>query len=77
MIVAPVEMGAGAYSGAGTIVRGDVPPGALAVSAGPQRVIEEWTIRKRAGTDSAIAAERALGASGSKGGPAPETSTDN
>ncbi|MDR0626798.1 MAG: bifunctional UDP-N-acetylglucosamine diphosphorylase/glucosamine-1-phosphate N-acetyltransferase GlmU [Bifidobacteriaceae bacterium] len=77
VIVAPVEMGAGAYSGAGTIVRGDVPPGALAVSAGPQRVIEEWTIRKRAGSDSAIAAERALREQGAKDTPTPETLTDN
>ncbi|MDR3360874.1 MAG: bifunctional UDP-N-acetylglucosamine diphosphorylase/glucosamine-1-phosphate N-acetyltransferase GlmU, partial [Bifidobacteriaceae bacterium] len=60
VIVAPVSMGAGAYSGAGTIVRGDVPPGALAVSAPPQRLIEGWTQRKRPGTDSALAAEAAL-----------------
>ncbi|MDR2567538.1 MAG: bifunctional UDP-N-acetylglucosamine diphosphorylase/glucosamine-1-phosphate N-acetyltransferase GlmU [Bifidobacteriaceae bacterium] len=60
VIVAPVEMGAGAYSGAGAVVRGDVPPGSLAVSAGPQRVIEGWTIRKRPGSVSAQAAERAL-----------------
>ncbi|MDR0366317.1 MAG: bifunctional UDP-N-acetylglucosamine diphosphorylase/glucosamine-1-phosphate N-acetyltransferase GlmU [Bifidobacteriaceae bacterium] len=60
VIVAPVEMGAGSYSGAGTVVRGDVPPGSLAVSAGPQRVIEGWTVRKRPGTDSAIAAQAAL-----------------
>ncbi|MDR1186654.1 MAG: bifunctional UDP-N-acetylglucosamine diphosphorylase/glucosamine-1-phosphate N-acetyltransferase GlmU, partial [Bifidobacteriaceae bacterium] len=49
VIVAPVELGAGAYSGAGAVVRGDVPPGSLAVSAGSQRVIEGWTIRKRPG----------------------------
>ncbi|MDR3107438.1 MAG: bifunctional UDP-N-acetylglucosamine diphosphorylase/glucosamine-1-phosphate N-acetyltransferase GlmU, partial [Bifidobacteriaceae bacterium] len=62
VIVAPVEMGAGAYSGAGAVVRGDVPPGALAVSAGPQRLIEGWTPRKRPGSDSALAAELALAA---------------
>ncbi|MDR0591859.1 MAG: bifunctional UDP-N-acetylglucosamine diphosphorylase/glucosamine-1-phosphate N-acetyltransferase GlmU [Bifidobacteriaceae bacterium] len=61
VIVAPVEMGAGAYSGAGAVVRGDVPPGSLAVSAGSQRVIDGWTLRKRPGSDSALAAERALG----------------
>ncbi|MDR1441624.1 MAG: bifunctional UDP-N-acetylglucosamine diphosphorylase/glucosamine-1-phosphate N-acetyltransferase GlmU [Bifidobacteriaceae bacterium] len=60
VVVAPVEMGAGSYSGAGTVVRGDVPPGSLAVSAGPQRVIEGWTLRKRPGSVSAAAAERAL-----------------
>ncbi|MDR2374010.1 MAG: bifunctional UDP-N-acetylglucosamine diphosphorylase/glucosamine-1-phosphate N-acetyltransferase GlmU [Bifidobacteriaceae bacterium] len=61
VIVAPVEMGAGAYSGAGAVVRGDVPPGALVVSGGDQRNIEGWTIRKRPGSASALAAERALG----------------
>jgi bifunctional UDP-N-acetylglucosamine pyrophosphorylase / glucosamine-1-phosphate N-acetyltransferase len=59
--VAPVEIGDGAATGAGTVVRRDVPPGALAVSMGPQRDIEEWTLRKRAGTPMAEAAERALG----------------
>ena len=48
--VAPVEIGDGAATGAGTVVRRDVPPGALAVRAGPQRDIEGWALRKRAGT---------------------------
>jgi bifunctional UDP-N-acetylglucosamine pyrophosphorylase / glucosamine-1-phosphate N-acetyltransferase len=59
--VAPVEVGDGAATGAGTVVRRDVPPGALAVSSGPQREIEGWTLRKRAGTPMAQAAEQALG----------------
>ncbi|MDQ4006997.1 MAG: bifunctional UDP-N-acetylglucosamine diphosphorylase/glucosamine-1-phosphate N-acetyltransferase GlmU [Actinomycetota bacterium] len=58
--VAPVEIGDGAATGAGTVVREDVPPGALAVSAGPQRNIEEWTVRRRAGTAAAKAAEAAF-----------------
>ena len=49
MFVAPVTIGDGAYTGAGTVVRDDVPPGALAVSAGPQRNIEGWVERKRRG----------------------------
>jgi bifunctional UDP-N-acetylglucosamine pyrophosphorylase / glucosamine-1-phosphate N-acetyltransferase len=57
--VAPVTIGDGAASGAGTVVRRDVPPGALAVSSGPQRNIEDWTLRKRAGTAAAKAAEAA------------------
>ena len=59
-IVAPVTVGDGAYSGAGTVVRDDVPPGALAVSEGNrQRNVEGWTRRKRPGTASAEAAEQA------------------
>lgn len=60
MFVAPVTVGDGAYTGAGTVVREDVPPGALAVSAGPQRNIENWVQRKRPGTPAAHAAEHAL-----------------
>ncbi|MGV0793575.1 bifunctional UDP-N-acetylglucosamine diphosphorylase/glucosamine-1-phosphate N-acetyltransferase GlmU [Mycolicibacterium sp. XJ1819] len=59
MFVAPVTVGDGAYTGAGTVVRDDVPPGALAVSAGPQRNIEGWVSRKRPGSKAAEAAERA------------------
>ncbi len=40
--VAPVAIGDGAATGGGTVVRQDVPPGALAVSSGPQRNVEDW-----------------------------------
>ncbi|CAJ1494764.1 bifunctional UDP-N-acetylglucosamine diphosphorylase/glucosamine-1-phosphate N-acetyltransferase GlmU [[Mycobacterium] kokjensenii] len=59
MFVAPVTIGDGAYTGAGTVVRNDVPPGALAVSAGPQRNIENWVAHKRPGSAAAAAAESA------------------
>ncbi|MGC4933868.1 bifunctional UDP-N-acetylglucosamine diphosphorylase/glucosamine-1-phosphate N-acetyltransferase GlmU [Gordonia sp. DT30] len=59
MFVAPVQVGDGAYTGAGTVVRDDVPPGALAVSAGAQRNIEEWVVRKRPDTAAAQAARSA------------------
>ena len=62
MFVAPVTVGDGAYSGAGTVLREDVPPGALAVSGGPQRNIENWVFRRRPGTPAAEAAQRALDA---------------
>jgi bifunctional UDP-N-acetylglucosamine pyrophosphorylase/glucosamine-1-phosphate N-acetyltransferase len=59
MFVAPVTVGDGAYTGAGTVVRDDVPPGALAVSAGPQRNIEGWVARKRPNSAAAEAARNA------------------
>ncbi len=46
--VAPVEIGDDAMTGGGTTVRRDVPPGALAVSAGPQRNLENWKARRAA-----------------------------
>jgi len=58
--VAPVRVGDGAVTGGGTVVRRDVPPGALAVSTGPQRHIDEWVLRKRGGTPAAAAAAAAL-----------------
>ena len=70
--VAPVHIGDGAATGAGTVVRRDVAPGALAVSSGPQREIEGWTLRRRAGTPMAEAAEAALSAGAGRGG-APHT----
>ncbi|WP_132993249.1 bifunctional UDP-N-acetylglucosamine diphosphorylase/glucosamine-1-phosphate N-acetyltransferase GlmU [Gordonia zhaorongruii] len=59
MFVAPLTIGDGVYTGAGTVLRGDVPAGALAVSAGAQRIIEDWVPTKRPGTAAAQAAERA------------------
>lgn len=59
MFVAPVTVGDGAYTAAGSVITGDVPAGALAVARGQQRNIEGWVERRRAGTDSARAAEAA------------------
>jgi bifunctional UDP-N-acetylglucosamine pyrophosphorylase / glucosamine-1-phosphate N-acetyltransferase len=60
VFVAPVAIGDGSATGAGTVVRRNVPPGALAVSSGPQRHIDGWVPRKRPGTAAARAAETAL-----------------
>jgi bifunctional UDP-N-acetylglucosamine pyrophosphorylase/glucosamine-1-phosphate N-acetyltransferase len=59
MFVAPVEVGDGAYTAAGSVITNDVPPGALGVARGQQRNVEGWVLRRRAGTASAEAAERA------------------
>jgi bifunctional UDP-N-acetylglucosamine pyrophosphorylase/glucosamine-1-phosphate N-acetyltransferase len=60
VFVAPVEIGDGAMTGAGTVVRSDVAPGALAVSAGAQRSIDGWVARKRPGSSGDQAAREAL-----------------
>lgn len=59
MYVAPVTVGDGAYSGAGTVIRKDVPAGALAINEAPQRNIEGWVLKNRAGTEAAEAAQAA------------------
>jgi bifunctional UDP-N-acetylglucosamine pyrophosphorylase / glucosamine-1-phosphate N-acetyltransferase len=45
-LVAPVTVGDDAYTGAGAVVRKDVPPGSLAVSRTEQRNIEGYAKRK-------------------------------
>jgi bifunctional UDP-N-acetylglucosamine pyrophosphorylase/glucosamine-1-phosphate N-acetyltransferase len=47
MLVAPVEVGDGAYTAAGSVITTDVPPGALGVARGRQRNIEGWVARAR------------------------------
>ncbi|WP_460801792.1 bifunctional UDP-N-acetylglucosamine diphosphorylase/glucosamine-1-phosphate N-acetyltransferase GlmU [Microbacterium sp. GXF6406] len=59
VFVAPVRIGDGAKTGAGAVVRKDVPAGALALSVAPQRNVEGWVEKNRAGTGAAEAASRA------------------
>lgn len=58
-LIAPLTVGDGAYTGAGTTVRHDVPPGALAINSSGQQNVDGWVARRRPGTPSAEAAERA------------------
>jgi bifunctional UDP-N-acetylglucosamine pyrophosphorylase/glucosamine-1-phosphate N-acetyltransferase len=59
MLVAPLTLGAGSYTAAGSVITQDVPPGALAVGRGTQRNIEGWVERKRPGSAAATAAAAA------------------
>ena len=63
-LVAPLTIGDGAYTGAGSVIREDVAAGALGLSGAPQRTIDGWVLRRRAGTASAEAAAQALGEAG-------------
>ncbi|MEW6541653.1 MAG: bifunctional UDP-N-acetylglucosamine diphosphorylase/glucosamine-1-phosphate N-acetyltransferase GlmU [Bacillota bacterium] len=46
-LVAPVTVGRGAYVGAGSTIRRDVPPGALGVARSEQKNIPNWETRVR------------------------------
>lgn len=67
MFVAPVTIGDGAYTAAGSVITKDVPPGSLAVARGQQRNIEGWVARKRPGSAAAKAAEDASRGSAGEG----------
>ena len=56
VFVAPVEIGAGAYTAAGTTIRRNVPPGALAVAPVSMRTIAGWVAANRPGSASDQAA---------------------
>jgi bifunctional UDP-N-acetylglucosamine pyrophosphorylase/glucosamine-1-phosphate N-acetyltransferase len=56
VFVAPVRIGDGAYTGAGTVVRKDVPAGALAITVAQQRNLEGWVHQHRQGTAADAAA---------------------
>jgi bifunctional UDP-N-acetylglucosamine pyrophosphorylase/glucosamine-1-phosphate N-acetyltransferase len=70
VLVAPVVVGDGAYTGAGAIIKQDLPPGALGITEGRQRTIEGWVEHSRPGTAAALAARRAQETSATKEAPA-------
>jgi bifunctional UDP-N-acetylglucosamine pyrophosphorylase / glucosamine-1-phosphate N-acetyltransferase len=47
MLVAPVTVGSGAQTAAGSTITKDVPPDALAIERSDQRTIEGWAARRR------------------------------
>jgi len=59
MLVAPVTIGDGAYTAAGSVITKDVPPGALGVGRAHQRNVEGWVERRRPGSAAAEAARSA------------------
>jgi bifunctional UDP-N-acetylglucosamine pyrophosphorylase/glucosamine-1-phosphate N-acetyltransferase len=48
MLVAPVKLGKGAVTGAGSVITADVPAGALAVERSEQRVVKGYRKRRDA-----------------------------
>jgi bifunctional UDP-N-acetylglucosamine pyrophosphorylase/glucosamine-1-phosphate N-acetyltransferase len=62
MLVAPIEVGDRAVTGAGSVITRDVPPGALAVERSEQRTVEGYRDRK----------DGEAGARGRRGGSKPK-----
>jgi len=61
VLVAPVAVGDGAYTAAGSVITEDVPPGALGVARGRQHNSAGWVQRRRPGTQAAARAHQAAG----------------
>ena len=59
VLVAPVTVGDGAYTASGSVITEDVPPGALGIGRARQTNKSGWVAKRRAGTASAEAADRA------------------
>jgi bifunctional UDP-N-acetylglucosamine pyrophosphorylase/glucosamine-1-phosphate N-acetyltransferase len=61
MLVAPVTIGDGAYTAAGSVITEDVPAGALGIGRAKQTNILGWVLKKRKGSKSADAATKKKG----------------
>jgi bifunctional UDP-N-acetylglucosamine pyrophosphorylase/glucosamine-1-phosphate N-acetyltransferase len=69
VLVAPVTVGDGAYTAAGSVITQDVPAGALGVGRAHQHNSSGWVARKRPGTP---AAEASAAAAAAAPAPAPQ-----
>jgi bifunctional UDP-N-acetylglucosamine pyrophosphorylase / glucosamine-1-phosphate N-acetyltransferase len=58
VLVAPVTVGDGAYTAAGSAITDEVPAGDLGVARGRQHNSDDWTARNRSGSRSSEAAKR-------------------
>jgi bifunctional UDP-N-acetylglucosamine pyrophosphorylase/glucosamine-1-phosphate N-acetyltransferase len=67
MLVAPVTVGDGAYTAAGSVITTDVPPGAMAIARARQRNVAGWVGRRRSGTPAAEAAAAAQSSAAAAG----------
>jgi bifunctional UDP-N-acetylglucosamine pyrophosphorylase/glucosamine-1-phosphate N-acetyltransferase len=59
MLVAPVTVGDGAYTAAGSVINEDVPAGAIGIGRARQVNILGWVLKKRKDRKSAAAAKKA------------------
>jgi len=59
MLVAPVTVGDGAYTAAGSVINEDVPAGAIGIGRARQVNILGWVLKKRKDSKSAAAAKKA------------------
>jgi bifunctional UDP-N-acetylglucosamine pyrophosphorylase / glucosamine-1-phosphate N-acetyltransferase len=67
VLVAPVTIGDGAYTAAGSVITEDVSPGALGIARGRQHNSPGWVERQRPGSASAASARRAAASAGDEG----------
>jgi acetyltransferase-like isoleucine patch superfamily enzyme len=59
VLVAPMRVGDGAYTAAGSVLTGDVPSGALAIARPNQVNVDGWVARKRPASAAALALAQA------------------
>jgi acetyltransferase-like isoleucine patch superfamily enzyme len=67
MLVAPVRVGDGAVTGAGSVITKDVPPGALAVERSEQRTVNGY--RKRKDDEARVRGKKGKGLKQRSGSP--------